>query len=324
MSENRVMRINRPNIWSRTRRQLLHQCPRAWILKYGFKRANRTFNRNLQRISDWSSPYRMMQRAVRSIVIQRLEAHKHGIAWIEQDLASKIRNMILGKRFRQNRTLELIEKRIGKSSQLKFRIPNSEINRLIEIACLRYHSIIKNPIISKILNDEILQWHSFSRLDYTKLNGNILHISPDIIWKNGTNWNLMRFSVQGSGKQISIENMAMLHWAVTKRGLPSNPKRFTIHELNWSRGKWNWKTKKGDERLERDSINLIKMDLKAMEDLHRKLGPASDLSQIPLARNEKFCKTCGHRDTCPGGEDLTRANLEQSALEMFKSSNLRN
>ena len=66
------------------------------------------------------------------------------------------------------------------------------------------------------------------------------------------------------------------------------------------------------------------MDLKAMKILHNKLGPASDLSQIPLARNEKICKTCGHQDTCPGGEDLTRAKLEQAALEMFKSSNLRN
>ena len=324
MSENRVMTINRPNIWSISRRQLLHQCPRAWILKYGFKRTNKTFNRNLQRISDWSSPYRMMQRAVRSIVIQRLEAHKHGIAWIEDDLASKIRNIIIGKRFRQNRTLELIEKRIGKGSRLKFRIPNSEIDRLVEIACLRYNSIIKNTIISRILSDDILQWHSFSRLDYTKFNGDILHISPDIIWKSGTNWNLMRFSVQNSSKAISIENMAMLHWAINKQGLPSNPKRFTIHELNWSRGKWNWNRKKGDERLLLDSLELIKMDLKAMKILHNKLGPASDLSQIPLARNEKICKTCGHQDTCPGGEDLTRAKLEQAALEMFKSSNLRN
>ena len=324
MSTNQVMISNRPKVWSISRRQLLHQCPRAWILKYGFRRSNKTFNRSLQRISDWSSPWRMMQRSIRLIIIQRLESHKNKIPWNEEDIASKIRMNIIGNRYRQNKTLELIEKRIGKNTRLKFRIPNSEINRLVEIACLRYNSIIKNPVIKKILNDDIVEWHTFSRLDTTKYQGNILHITPDIIWKENNIWNLMRFSIQSSSKEISIDNLSMLHWAVIRRGLPSDPRRFMIHELNWYRGRWIWKTKQGNENLHRDSMELIRLDLKAMKNLHEKLGPACDLSQIPLASNEKICTTCGHRDTCPGGDDLTRAKLEQAALEMFKSSNLRN
>jgi hypothetical protein len=41
-----------------------------------------------------------------------------------------------------------------------------------------------------------------------------------------------------------------------------------------------------------------------------------------LATSKKTCRNCGHRDTCPGGEDLVRARLEQSALEMAKASKL--
>lgn len=320
MRDTRVMRINRPNIWSISRRQLLHQCPRAWILKYGFRKKNRTFNRSLQNISDWSSPWRMMQRSVRMIVFQRLESHRNKISWNDSEIASKIRMAIMGRRFRQNKTLNLIEKRIRKSSKLKFRVPSSEIDRLVEISCLRYHSFMKNPIIQNILNDNITEWYTFSRLDTTNYRSNILHITPDIIWKEGSTWNLLRFSVQSSQSEVSEENMSMLHWAIRRTGLPSDPNRFIIHELNWFRGKWQWCKKKGSETMKKDSLNLINMDIRAMKNLHDKLGPACDLSQIPLASNEKFCKTCGHRDTCPGGDDLTRAKLEQASLEMLKSS----
>jgi len=65
---------------------------------------------------------------------------------------------------------------------------------------------------------------------------------------------------------------------------------------------------------------MILNDLSAMSDLYNRLGPACDLSQIPLAKNKRHCLNCGHRDNCPGGEDLERASLIQSALEMAKSS----
>ena len=62
--------------------------------------------------------------------------------------------------------------------------------------------------------------------------------------------------------------------------------------------------------------------MNAMIELHDRLGHSCDLSQIPLATSKKTCRNCGHRDTCPGGEDLVRARLEQSALEMAKASKL--
>ena len=73
-----------------------------------------------------------------------------------------------------------------------------------------------------------------------------------------------------------------------------------------------------------DSKKMINSDMKAMIDLHYRLGLTCDLSQIPLAKSKRTCRNCGHRDTCPGGEDLKRARLEQSALEMAKASKKRN
>ena len=69
---------------------------------------------------------------------------------------------------------------------------------------------------------------------------------------------------------------------------------------------------------------MINSDMRAMIDLHYRLGLTCDLSQIPLAKSKRTCRNCGHRDTCPGGEDLQRARLEQSALEMAKASKKRN
>ncbi|HIL66210.1 MAG TPA: hypothetical protein EYG33_08640, partial [Candidatus Poseidoniales archaeon] len=66
----------------------MEKCPRAWALKYGFKRKfSGNFNRHLINISDWSSPWRLMQRALRGVIIERLDLHAKGKDWPENDLA---------------------------------------------------------------------------------------------------------------------------------------------------------------------------------------------------------------------------------------------
>ena len=118
--------------------------------------------------------------------------------------------------------------------------------------------------------------------------------------------------------------MAMVEWAKHKNGLPANPERYIVENLYWTNGKWkNWKERCTQRDFD-DSIKMIEADMNAMIDLHYRLGLTCDLSQIPLAENKRTCRNCGHRDTCPGGEDLKRARLEQSALEMAKSSMKRN
>ena len=303
----------------------MNQCPRAWVLKYGFAKNRGTFNRHLRNIADWSTPWRLMQRSLRGVIIDRLECHSKDKMWIEKDLASKIRHRIIGAISRQKSITDVVETRISGKCSLRTKIKNSEIDRLVEIACYRYHAVMKSDPISQILDGQISVWYTFSRLEKTKFDKFQLHIAPDLVWFRGNTCHLMRFTVQGvsnPGEDRMLENMAMVTWARHKQGLPYKANRFIVNNLYWSRGRWNLWSQNPNEELVIDSSKMIIKDMNAMIELHDKLGKSCDLSQIPLAVSTRVCRNCGHRDTCPGGEDLVRARLEQSALEMAKASKL--
>ena len=303
----------------------MNQCPRAWILKYGFAKSRGNFNRHLRNIADWSTPWRLMQRALRGIIIERLDCHSKGRVWIERDLASKIRHRIIGAISRQKSIIEVVEARIGGQSNLRSKVIDSEIDRLVEIACFRFHAAMKTKPISDILNDKTPVWYLFSRLDKSKFERFQLHIAPDIVWFKGKTCHLMRFTVQGVSKLGAdrvLENMAMVNWATNRQGLLYKADRYVVSNLYWSRGRWNKWSKRADSDIVEDSSKMIRSDMKAMIELHDRLGESCDLSQIPLATSSRICRNCGHRDTCPGGENLERARLEQSALEMAKASKM--
>ena len=326
METRKAALANRPKIWSISRRSLMNQCPRAWILKYGFAKRQGGFNQHLRNISDWSSPWRLMQRALRGVIIDRLTALKKGHSWIEKDLAGKIRNRIIGGIFRQKSVVEVVEKRIGGISDLRPQIDMKRVDRLVEIACQRFHSAMKSSPICDILEGKIVQWYLFSRLEKTKFGKYKLHISPDLVWYSGSTCHLLRFTVQGvpkPGDDKHLENIAMAEWAMQQNGLPANPERYIVENLYWNNGRWKLWKERCTERNLLDSKKMINSDMKAMIDLHYRLGLTCDLSQIPLAKSKRTCRNCGHRDTCPGGEDLKRARLEQSALEMAKASKKR-
>tara|TARA_B100001758_G_C18303968_1_gene554016 strand:+ start:71 stop:1054 length:984 start_codon:yes stop_codon:yes gene_type:complete len=314
---------NRPKIWSISRRSLMNKCPRAWILKYGFSKRQGGFNQHLRNISDWSSPWRLMQRALRGVIVERLTAYYENREWIEEDLAGKIRNRMLGAMFRQKSVIEVIETRIGKQSDLRSQIEIKRIDRLVEIACYRFHAVMRTKPIQDIFRGKTTRWYLFSRLEKTKLRKYQLHISPDLVWFTGSTCHLLRFTVQGvsnPGDDRRLENMAMVEWAKNQNGLPANLERYVVENLYWNKGVWNYWKERCTQRDYEDSIKMIYSDMNAMIDLHYRLGLSCDLSQIPLAKSKSTCRNCGHRDTCPGGEDLHRAKLEQSALEMAKSS----
>ena len=323
METRKVALANRPNTWSISRRSLMNQCPRAWILKYGFAKRQGGFNQHLRNISDWSSAWRLMQRALRGVIIDRLTAYHRGTLWKEEDLAGKIRNRIIGALFRQKSVLEIIETRTGKASELRSQTSTRRVDRLVEIACYRFHAALQSHPIKDILDGRITRWYLFSRLEKTKLQNYDLHISPDLVWFSGFTCHVLRFAVQDVarlGEDKRLENFAMVEWARNQIGLPANPERYMVENLYWNGGKWKiWKEKCTHRHVE-DAIQMIYSDMKAMRELHYKLGLSCDLSQIPLAKNKLTCRSCGHRDTCPGGENLYLAKLEQSALEMSKAS----
>ena len=96
-----------------------------------------------------------MQRALRGVIIDRLIAFERGSYWIEKDLAGRIRNRIIGAMFRQKSVIEVIEKRIGGISDLRSQIAPKRVDRLVEIACHRYHAAMRSKPIWDILEGRI-------------------------------------------------------------------------------------------------------------------------------------------------------------------------
>ena len=83
--------------------------------------------------------------------------------------------------FRQKSVIEVIEKRIGGISDLRSQIAPKRVDRLVEIACHRYHAAMRSKPICDILEGRIKNWYLFSRLNKTKLGKFELHISPDLV-----------------------------------------------------------------------------------------------------------------------------------------------
>ena len=327
MDKSTVMETNSPITWSISRRKLLNQCPRAFILKYGFRRKQGGFNRYLSEISGWNSNWRLMLRALRWLIVERLRCFEENINWIESDIAGKIRFRILSDIKKRKKVLEIIEKRIGENSILRKNKSTKEIDRLVEIACLRYHKLVSARPLGDILSGKIKRWYTFSRLGKVKFGEFELHSTPDIVWFAGRTCHLLRFSVQAKSKPNEgdmLENMSIVYWALSRRNLPKNIDRYVVHNLFWNNGNWKVFSENCDPVKLENSLILIKKDITAMKELHNKLGKSCDLSKIPLAVNKSYCKSCGHRDTCPGGTDLDSAKLVQSALEMSSASQMRN
>jgi len=303
----------------------MNQCPRAWALRYGFARKrNSIFNNYLYNISDWSPPWRLMQRALRGVIVERLQFHSRGEEWPAKELSLRIRNRIVGGLKRQKNTIKIVESRIENASRLGRKIGKSDIERLVEIACNRFYTAMECKPIAAILNGNIKEWFTCKRLEKTKIDSWNLHIAPDLVWRQGKTWHLLRFAVQGGEVQTPfkiLEHMTMALWAIERPGMPILADRYIIETLTWSRGYWRHWMERANTRIVEIAANMVKADMNAMTELYNRMGPLCDLSQLPLATNHRTCNNCGHIDTCPGGEDLQRARLEQSALEMAKASN---
>ena len=86
---------------------------------------------------------------------------------------------MIGAMFRQKSVIEVIETRIGKPSDLRSQIDIRRIDRLVEIACYRFHALMRTKPIQDIYSGKIKRWYIFSRLEKTKLKKYqpIAHIS---------------------------------------------------------------------------------------------------------------------------------------------------
>ncbi len=293
--------------WSASRRSLMQLCARKWALKYAGGQVRSGAGRRLSRMGDWRKNWDHMLRTVREVSLERLRDLKRGV------ILSEIMLFVIVRTNLQNRidTLNRVFKRFP--------------NRLIEYqeidasrALKRIEILWTSQPILDIISGRITEWNVQDRLARVKIGKHKAYAAPDIYYRRGRRWRLLRIVTQGSpnpSSGIVMEQNAMVIWAAGTPGFPVSAENFVAENLIWWRGMWRLWTNEPTEDEVSTASNLILFDIRAMEDLWQRLGPAWDISMMPLAQFRSACRGCGFAENCPGGDDLERAKLEQEALE---------
>ena len=323
MSIRDVVRRNRPRVWSSSRRSLMERCPRAWALRYGHRRGRSgNAGRMLSMVSDWRSPWDLMLRSLRSLIIERLEACLIGIKWNDSDIEVKMRERIKEMFDEQDDALQLVEKRIGSNSELRTSQERAKIDDLVAVASHRFRRLMLMEPLHSIIRGKITDWELVGRLNSVRRQGKDLYIAPDLIWRIGRVRFMLRFVMQGSremSENTRMEHSSMVAWSAGDLAESTNEtNKIVIEIIDWHRGRWH-RTSFQPSSDEVDlAMTMIEYDLEAMDELYQRLGPLTDLSMMPLASSKAICRGCGHVDSCPGGKDLERAKIEQSVIEMAR------
>ena len=273
-------------------------------------------------VSDWRSPWDLMLRSLRSLIIERLEACAIGIRWSDSDIELKMRDKINDMIDEQNDALRLVEKRIGSNSELRSSQERAKIDDLVAVASHRFRRLMLMEPLHSIIRGKITDWELVGRLNSVRHQGKDLYIAPDLIWRIGRVRFMLRFVMQG-GREMTeharMEHSSMIAWLSRDiTGEEEKPSKVVIEIIDWHRGRWHRKSfEPNDDEVEL-AMTMIEYDLVAMDELYQRLGPLTDLSMMPLASSKEVCRGCGHVDSCPGGENLERAKIEQSVIEMAR------
>ena len=301
----------------------MERCPRAWALRYGHRRGKSgTAGRMLSIVSDWRSPWDLMLRSLRSLIIERLEACLIGIRWSDSDIEMKMRERLKEMIDEQNESLNLVEKRIGSNSELRANQERAKIDDLVAVASHRFRRLMLMEPLHSIIRGKITDWELVGRLNSVRHQGKDLYIAPDLIWRIGRDRFMLRFVMQGRREMTEhnrMEHSSMIAWQ--NSDLSDEEKKISkvvVEIIDWHRGRWHrtsFQPTDGEVDL---AMTMIEHDLVAMDELYQRLGPLTDLSMMPLASSKAVCRGCGHVDSCPGGENLERAKIEQSVIEMAR------
>lgn len=281
--------------WSRTRRDLFLKCPRAWYLRYG----NQNSSTGVHKFQTNRRPWDLMLRAMKEILVERLEDLQEGKQWSPL----------------------LLEHQLKYSLQKQMdQTPNGIRRRYFE-ALLRYANhrfalLWRSRIIRQLEQRKYPCWYVLDRTESVSIGKQRIYASPDLAVLIQNKWHLIRFDMQSAPKKSSdeFEANAMVLWAKYRDGFPQSESAFRLHTIGWRRGFWHTETFQPTKHSVEQSYKLLEYDCQAMLEVHR--YAQSNLAFLPLATTKETCQSCSFRLRCPGGENLTIARQEQTLLEL--------
>lgn len=285
--------------WSRTRRDLFMKCPRAWYLRYGYQSKSNAS----KGYSSSRKPWDLMLRAMKEILIERIEDLREGKQWSPL----------------------LVEHQLKHALQKNLENSNQKVNKRYLAALLRYAShrmtlLWRCRIIQQLVRKQHPCWYVLDRTEPVSKDTRLVYCSPDLAILIQNNWHLIRFDMQSAPKNPidELEANAMVYWAKQQDGFPQRELSYRLHTIGWRRGFWNTETYFPTSESVHQSMQLLESDCHAMENMHQ--YGRFNLALLPLATSRKTCESCSFRSHCPASEGLLRAQQEQKLLELAHCS----
>ncbi|RJU91151.1 MAG: hypothetical protein DWC08_06355 [Candidatus Poseidoniales archaeon] len=293
--------MNTNTEWSRTQKNLLLQCPRAWYMQYGKTNKQSSNHRSLTSQRPWN----LMLRAMKETLMDQLEDLHQGKEW----------SQLLTKH-------QLYSNLKRRTNISMYDVSNVRLESLLKFAQNRYSRLWRTRILRQLCKNTHSQWYLFDRLEPVDIQGNQLFIAPDMVVRIQNKWHLFRFDMQSSAHSICHEEEAnaMAIWAIQHNEFPQNPISFKLHTIAWHQGYWHQKTYQPSEKSVSNCSILLSNDMNAMKSI-RTAGNRNP-ALLPLAQHYRTCQSCAFRTFCPGGKDLAQAKKEQALLELSTKKRL--
>ena len=270
--------------WSLTRRKMFSNCARRFAIKYLAGKSRET-----KKIysTKWFSPWDLMIITTRQVFFQWLEDLHKGVAWTDKMLYSKIRFGIITNLYQFN-SQGLSDVNLSK-------------NRLISKSYARLKGLLRQPLIKKLSKGGIKEWSYHERTRLVTFGHLEVYCSPDVVFRIGNKWHLVRLNFQSEIKQpyFDLELTTMLLWSKGNQYLPNLESKFTIYGIFYRQGKWYQKRIKPNQRMLQETKQLLEKDVHYMNILQNELDRTNDIDSLPLTNSPVYCKRCPYQANCP-------------------------
>lgn len=319
--------INRTSwspIWSSSRSRWMQSCPRRFIMQYvaghGGRISTERPQRWLWRQGRWASPRELLQRSVRDTLRKWLSEAHLSVHWTPEVARKELQDCFLRSIDSQQSEMTRMQKQLRRPVAL-FKQPSQQsIEKNIEKGNLMLRRAYNHPLLGELLKCSFQgEWQPLDPFITTHTDNGPAYLSPDLIIKGPRRWVLIRISAaswRAMPDEVGMVELAgMIHWAIQENTLPDSPKEYEIARISHTEKGWQTWRRPADKQMLEEARRLISHDLKEARYLVNRAGPMLNLEHIPLADKAWRCRSCGYRFTCPGGSNLQRAKMQQSASE---------
>ena len=270
--------------WSLTRRKMFCNCPRRFAIKYLIGKSRET---KKMYSTNWFSPWNLMIISTRQVFFQWLEDLHKGVVWTDKMLHSKIRLRIITNFY------EIDSQKLHRS--------NFDTKILFSKGHARLKKLLRQPLIRKLARGEIKEWSYHERTRLVTFGHLEVYCSPDIVFRIGNKWHLVRLNFQSEIIQpyFDLELTTMLLWSKGNHYLPNLESKFNIYGIFYQQGKWYQKRIKPNQRMLQETKQLLEKDVHHMNILQNELDRTNGIDSLPLTNSPVYCKRCPYQTNCP-------------------------